>query len=1714
MSESRRTQKPRHKSQRPAPEHPRSRAESTPALAQTAGNRSHSGGPAISLLAAIQTKVVIGAVNDPYEREADAVAASVTANHPAPAITRLPPGGLQSIHRQANDEDELTETVQEESIQRQPEPEETEEVIQEQPIQRQEDEEENAGSIQELPLQRESEEPDDGAEPVQEMAVQRQTDEEREATEETSAEEPIQEMPVQRQEEEDGVREDEAEEAVQAFRIQRQEEPEESEAAEEPVQTQATPGTGRRQSPMSQAAGAAIRGKGPGAPMAQRTRTTLEGHLGVDLSEVRIHEDSSARHSATAIKARAFTHGRDIWLGPGESQDDLELMSHETTHVLQQDGIVRRKPVEPADEEQTEERTEETTDQVTPDEAVPLVAGAVTEIAQPDDAEVDERRTEETNADVGTQRPVEEAASVPAAGSTVTPTPTEEERATPEARSAEVAKEREEQRPSAEAGLVVPEQLPAAAPGVLDAATPAESLPMPGAETEAGTPTAAQETRQPAEGEPPTMVPTAEQPQAAAAARTPESPAPAQEDVAPVAEEAEEVRPAETARASAPAQSGASPTPAPGTAGGVAGGPEPALPTTPAPRAPAGAAGGGAGRGGAGTTPAVATSFNGEPSEIIAQFRRISPVRAPFAFNGLKSSMQGSTRTRRATEEANHPRTQIRPQAPGLGTGRSGERGEGAERPVQGELPQLSGQMPTPERVEEHEHAGAAPEVRGVEDPSRELAGFSEENEEGFFGWIRGWLRRFFTAIPTSDSGASTDPGRAPGVELTGRANPGQIDTLQADSQSQIAEGMAGAEDQRTQDFGEYDIAPDAEEEELEAPLPQYHEPDTPTCAPEDLAEPLNFDPEHEDELSQRARTQYAGRFDTERQRLAGAEQERDREISSERAGTDRAIESSHTDSYGQQTDAARQAQEQTRQLRQEWGEENRQIEESFGLASDQAGREARTDITTHATNEESSIDAEYRKTQQQAEQERRRVEGQAQEERRRQREESDSWFTRGVRWLKNKARDAFRAVTQRIKQWFKDLRNRIKKWFDDLKAWALRKIEEARQWVINKLEGLRTRLKGLVDRYLGQFPGVARFFNRAIDGAINFAQRTVNAAAEGLKRAVSFYLDALAAIIDFHLAVLEGLVVMTLSALCDLTVLGFNLIILLVEQDIDALIELIRDLPEHPPLSGPLMGIVKAGLIGYLERIRDKPADEKKRYVEKTRWLVISPAYYAGFFAGILKGFVWDGLFGIVRMLYELVTGIPDAIKSLYDLAQRLLTDVEAIQEILSEAQAVWADLQSFIARPDAIDQIVAYIKRSPSVLLAMIDQAYKEGKNWAYRAGGSAADSLFKWILNSSHFDIGLGVGSVVGQIIFEAVLLYFTLGAGTAVKLGGKALQMFMRGVNWMLKGIQRGGRLILQALSSLQRVANAGFELAKRIGGALRGIFTRLQLLFARITAWFRRVFQRRRRPRDRGDSRERDRRLWRQFKLMVKRDVAPHRRDGIARGRLQEIVQRHHRPVRRAVILAPISQRRNFYHVRAAMRPYPPRSILSVRRLPTGNSRSDPIPIDWFKPPGSYPSTVTLTPDVSKWGRRTPPPPQTIHRNTASEIEVPPTQIRARTFGTRQRITLGIAPQLWPRPGKVIHRIESPARSMEGKFRNLLKNYGFLWANFAPDHVQDLGWRGPDSLRNLWPLNSSLNTRANRVYDQRVRYEDNNQMRTGTPSRLMNRWFQIRSIRNP
>lgn len=86
----------------------------------------------------------------------------------------------------------------------------------------------------------------------------------------------------------------------------------------------------------------------PGQPMDGVTRREMESRLGHDFAAVRVHADAAAGESALAVGASAYTVGRHVAFAPGSYQPTTargrQLLAHELTHVVQQEGMRRPQP--------------------------------------------------------------------------------------------------------------------------------------------------------------------------------------------------------------------------------------------------------------------------------------------------------------------------------------------------------------------------------------------------------------------------------------------------------------------------------------------------------------------------------------------------------------------------------------------------------------------------------------------------------------------------------------------------------------------------------------------------------------------------------------------------------------------------------------------------------------------------------------------------------------------------------------------------------------------------------------------------------------------------------------------------------------------------------------------------------------------------------------------------------------------------------------------------------------------------------------------------------------------------------------------------------------------------------------------------------------------------------------------------------------------------
>jgi hypothetical protein len=117
--------------------------------------------------------------------------------------------------------------------------------------------------------------------------------------------------------------------------------------------------------------------RGSGQNLDGGVRKQMEGALGADFSNVRVHTDAQSDSLNRSLSARAFTTGQDIFFSQGAyqpgSSSGRELIAHELTHVVQQDGNAVRRAMsvsQPGDPHEVE--AEETARAVVQAESTPV----------------------------------------------------------------------------------------------------------------------------------------------------------------------------------------------------------------------------------------------------------------------------------------------------------------------------------------------------------------------------------------------------------------------------------------------------------------------------------------------------------------------------------------------------------------------------------------------------------------------------------------------------------------------------------------------------------------------------------------------------------------------------------------------------------------------------------------------------------------------------------------------------------------------------------------------------------------------------------------------------------------------------------------------------------------------------------------------------------------------------------------------------------------------------------------------------------------------------------------------------------------------------------------------------------------------------------------------------------------------------------------------
>ncbi|CAD5910588.1 eCIS core domain-containing protein [Planktothrix agardhii] len=261
----------------------------------------------------LQKKLTVGAAGDKYEQEADSVAEKVVKQINTPSGEQSTSG--QGVQRQEAEEEELQAKSDISNIQREGE---EEEEIQAKPdisnIQREGEEEEEIQAKPDISnIQREGEEEEEIQAKSDISNIQREGEEE----EEIQAKSDISNI----------QREGEEEEEIQA-------KPQNKSLGGGAVSTDI-------ETTIQSA-------KSGGSPLDAGLQQKMGKAMGADFSGVKVHTDSQADKLNRSLSSRAFATGPNLFFKRGEynpgSRSGQELIAHELTHVVQQNGgSIKRK---------------------------------------------------------------------------------------------------------------------------------------------------------------------------------------------------------------------------------------------------------------------------------------------------------------------------------------------------------------------------------------------------------------------------------------------------------------------------------------------------------------------------------------------------------------------------------------------------------------------------------------------------------------------------------------------------------------------------------------------------------------------------------------------------------------------------------------------------------------------------------------------------------------------------------------------------------------------------------------------------------------------------------------------------------------------------------------------------------------------------------------------------------------------------------------------------------------------------------------------------------------------------------------------------------------------------------------------------------------------------------------------------------------------------
>jgi hypothetical protein len=634
------------------------------------------------------------------------------------------------------------------------------------------------------------------------------------------------------------------------------------------------------------------------------------------------------------------------------------------------------------------------------------------------------------------------------------------------------------------------------------------------------------------------------------------------------------------------------------------------------------------------------------------------------------------------------------------------------------------GPAPGPEDLEAipHENVGEPPGNEVIEEE------MEDQDEGGFFGWLRRMFPSLLGRIRTTDPGVNTSAGRRPNVDLSEDASPNRMRKDRADARADLVAQRDRTAEAFRGHGGQQQIQPVAVEEEKPTALsPEVVvKPEVPPAqGVTDYAE-ARLPAEVRDRADELLGPKLDADLAPARTQTEEAAAERDTDKATEIANAEAETARINRDADKDQRDIVVKSRgEVARQQAEGIGDAYGQVND-FNKAADTKQTDARRDIGTKVTESEGDARRQMDDVEEQARKKKADTEKEAADKKREleKAEEDDSWWDRAVSVVKSAVRaisNAIKSAFNKLRAWVKDVIDRVKKAVVDL-------INRARNWIVNKLNDFRDWAKEQVTKYLGDtFPGLARRINAAIDTAVdgaidgvNFVADTAIAAVEKLANALAKALDkilqvfqtALTAAVGIAGAIITGdfaeALRIAIQAVCDIVGIDSQPIFDFIDRAASMLITILKD---PGTFFNNLMSAVGGGVRSFAKNIKEHLINGL------LGWLTGALSEVA---IKLPETFDFKGMFSLVAQIlglsYEnikakVIKRFPPAatvfgvIEKRFAIVARLVT--EGPGALWEEAQQALSNLKEIVLRGIRTYVITTVVKEAIVWLLSLLNPA-----------------------------------------------------------------------------------------------------------------------------------------------------------------------------------------------------------------------------------------------------------------------------------------------------------------------------------------------------------------------------------------------------------------------